>query len=782
MVDSATLGRHMPRLEDRDLLVGRGRFVDDIQLPGLLHAAFLRSPHAHAAIRAIDATAARAQAGVHAIYTLDDLRPVLRSERLVVALPSATFKQQADRRVLAGDEVSYVGEPVAVVVADDRYRAEDAVALIAVEYEPLAAAVDCRTALAVDAPKVHRGAPHNLVAEFDLKFGDSNAAFAGAPHVFAETIWQERGGSHSIECRGCVAQHDALEDRLTLWSSTQTPHAAMRLIADMLGRDESRVRVVAPDVGGGFGPKLVFYCEELVTALAALLLRRPVKWIEDRREHFISTTQERGQFWQLEIAVEADGRIRGVRGSMIHDHGAYTARGINVAFEAAQTMTMAYEVPACDLNVKLALTNKVPVTPVRGAGQPQGVFAMERLLDRVARELNVDRAELRRRNLIRGEQIPYAKPFKTRGGVPVVIDSGDFLKCQSTALSAIGWNEFEHRRQAARREGRFLGIGIANFVELTGRGPFEPATVRINTSGKVHVASSAAAMGQSTKTMLAQIVAAELGGDMANVIVTTGDSAASATGFGGFGSRQTVTAGSSAHVAAVKVRDKALAIAGHLLEASPHDLEIAGHDIRLKGAPELKVSLSEVAKAALGTAGAYLPGGLPPGMEATEQVVINEMTYGNGTAAAIVEVDIETGFVTILDFVFVHDCGRAISPMIVEGQVMGGIVHGIGNAMFERMVFDATGQPTTTTLADYLLPGASEAPRLRVIHHETLTPLNPLGAKGVGESGVLPTAATIIAAIEDALSEFGVHIDHAPVSPADIVEKIAAGARAEARA
>jgi carbon-monoxide dehydrogenase large subunit len=309
---------------------------------------------------------------------------------------------------------------------------------------------------------------------------------------------------------------------------------------------------------------------------------------------------------------------------------------------------------------------------------------------------------------------------------------------------------------------------------LTGRGPFEPATVRINASGKVHVATSAVAMGQGTKTMLAQIVAEQLGGDMTNIVVTAGDSATSATGFGGFGSRQAVTAGSSAHVAAVKVRAKALAVAGHLLEVSADDLEIVGGDIRLKGAPDLKVSLGQVAKAALGTAGAYLPGGLPPGMEASEQVVINEMAYSNGTATAIVEVDVETGYVAIQDFVLVHDCGRVINPAIVEGQMLGGIVHGIGNALFERMIFDDAGQPLTTTLAEYLLPTSTHVPRIRVIHRESPTPLNPLGVKGVGEGGVLPTPAAIIAAIEDALSEFNIHIDHAPISPADIVAKIAA--------
>jgi aerobic carbon-monoxide dehydrogenase large subunit len=768
-------GRSVARLEDAPLLRGSGRFVDDLTFPNMLHACFLRSAHAHASVRKINVGAARSMDGVRAVYCFTDIRPFLHGDRLVVALPSKAFRQQLDRPVLAIDEVTYVGEPIAAVIADSRAQAEDALGAIEVEYEPLDPVVDCVAALKPGAPRAHRTSQHNVVAELDLTFGDVERAFSGAPHVFAQTLHQTRGGSHSIECRGVVAIHDSVDDWLTVWSSTQTPHAAMRLLAEMLGREESRVRVIAPDVGGGFGPKLVFYQEELVVALAAILLRRPVKWIEDRREHFISTTQERDQVWDLEIAVEADGRIRGIRGTMIHDHGAYTARGINVAFEAMQAMPMAYNVPACALKVTLAATNKVPVTPVRGAGQPQGVFAMERLLDRVARELRLDRAEVRKRNLVRAEQMPCAKPFKTRAGVPVIIDSGDFAQCQDKAAVLADWNGFARRRREARAAGRYLGIGIANFVELTGRGPFEPATVRINASGKIHVLSSAAAMGQSTNTMLAQIVADQLGGDISNVIVTTGDSSSSTTGFGGFGSRQTVTAGSSAHVAATKVREKALAIAGHMLETAAEDLEITGRHVHLKGA-DLKIGLGEVAKASLGVAGAYLPAGLPPGLEASEAFVINEMAYASGTAVATIEVDVETGEVQVLDFVMAHDCGRVINPMIVDGQVVGGIVHGIGNALFERMHFDTSGQPLTTTLAEYLLPTSAEAPTIQLCHHVSLSPLNPLGAKGVGESGVLPTAAAVISAIEDALSEFNVRIDGAPLAPHQIVALIA-GAR-----
>ena len=769
-----TFGQNVRRLEDPDLLMGRARFVDDIKLPGMLETAFVRSPHAHALIRGIDKTAALALEGVHAVFTLADLKPHLTKDRLAVALPSPSYKQTLDRPVLAMNEVVHVGEPVAVVIADDRYIAEDAAALVAVDYEPLPASVDGKQALAAAAPLAHRQSPHNLVAEFTMEFGDAKAAFAAAPHVFRESLWQHRGGGHSIECRGVVARHDPLEDRLTVWSSTQTPHAAARILSDLFGREENRVRVIAPDVGGGFGPKLVFYPEDVSIALVAMLLGRPVKWIEDRYEHFVATTQERDQYWDVEIAVDADARILGVRGTLIHDHGAYTARGVNVPYGSAAAMTLCYQVPAYRLDVKLALTNKVPVTPVRGAGQPQGVFAMERLLDRVARELKLDRAEVRRRNLVPAAKMPYATPLKTRGGMQVVLDSGDYPACQQMALQRAGWDDFPARQRTARAQGRYLGIGLANFVEGTGRGPFEPVTVRIASSGKVHVCSGAVALGQGTKTMLAQIVAEQLGGDMDNLIVTTGDSAATSLGFGAFNSRQAVLAGSSAHRAAVKVREKALKVAGSLLQLSADDLDIEGAHVCRKGALRQRVSFGEIARATAGTPGFYLPGGVAPGMEATEHVVIDDMAYANGTAVAEVEVDVETGAVGIRNIVFAHDCGTVIHPAIVEGQIFGGVAHGIGNALFEWMAFNDDGQPVTTTLADYMLVTAAEMGPIALLHRESPTALNELGIKGVGEAGTLPTAAAIISAVENALSDFGVCLAQTPIRPHEIVAKILA--------
>jgi carbon-monoxide dehydrogenase large subunit len=767
-----TFGQSTARIEDRDLLCGKARFVGDIRLPGMLHAGFVRSPHAHAKILSIDATAALALPGVVAVLTARDIRSIVATDRLVVALPDRAYRQQRDRFILADPETVYVGEAIAIVIAADAYVAEDATAMVEIEFELLAAASDCRAALAENAPPVHSDAADNLVASFASSYGDIDAAFVGAPHIFRDKYWLHRGCAQSMECRGCVASYDSVEDKITLWSSTQTPLVAAHILAELLGREEASVRVVAPEVGGGFGPKLVFYPEEAAVAIAALILGRPVRWIEDRREHFIATTQERDQYWEAEIAVDDAGKILGVRGSLLHDHGAYTARGLTVPQGAVAALTLAYIVPAYRMDVKVALTNKVPVTPVRGAGQPQGVFVMERLLDRAARELNIDRAEIRRRNLVPADAMPFRKSFTTRGGVPIVLDTGDYPACQEEALTRAGWTDFPRRQQEARAAGRYIGIGLANFVEATGRGPYEQVCVRVTATGKIEVATGAAAMGQSTKTMIAQIVAEQLGGAMERVAVTVGDSGKVSMGFGGFNSRQAVMAGSSAHVAATKVREKTLLVASHLLEVDASDLDIDGDHVVVKGAAQMKISLGHIAKTLAGAPGFVLPGNLPPGLEATESVVIDQMTYGNGTAVAEVEVDINTAAVKLTRIVFVHDAGKIINPMLAEGQIVGAIAHGIGNALYEWMGYDEQGQPLTATLADYLLVTMSEMPEINLGHRETPTPLNPLGVKGIGESGVLPIPAAVASAVEDALSPFGVRIRQCPTRPKDLAEML----------
>lgn len=765
-------GTSTGRVEDRALLCGGARFVADLRLPGMLCAAFVRSPHAHARILAVSKNAALALPGVAAVLTADDLKMLTRTNRLVVALPDKTYRQQRDRFILADGETVHVGEAIAMVIASDAYIAEDAAGLVEIEYELLPAAGDCRAALQANAPPVHGDGSDNLIATFTSTYGDVDTAFARADHVVEDSFWTHRGVAHSMECRGCLASYDSADDKITLWSSTQTPLVAARVLADLFGREESAVRVVAPDVGGGFGPKLVFYPEEAAVAAAALKLGRPVNWIEDRREHFVATTQERDQYWTASLALAADGKILGLRGTLIHDHGAYTARGLTVPQGAVAAMSLAYVVPAYAMDVKVALTNKVPVTPIRGAGQPQGVFVMERLMDRAAATLKLDRAEIRRRNLVPAEAMPFRKDFVTRGGVPVVLDSGDYPACQADALRKSQWDDFPRRQREARALGRYIGIGLANFVEATGRGPYEQAQVRITSSGKIEVATGAAAMGQSTKTMIAQIVAEQLGGDITSVVVTAGDSGKVSMGFGGFNSRQTVMAGSSAHVAAVKVREKTLLVASHLLEADVSDLDIDGEDVVVKGVPGMRLSLGAIARTMAGAPGFMLPGGLPPGLEAIETVVIDAMTYGNGTAVAEVEVDIHTAAVKVTRVTFIHDAGRLINPTIAEGQIVGAIAHGISNTLYEWMAYDDDAQPMTTTLADYLLITAAEMPELVLGHRETPTTLNPLGVKGIGESGVLPMPACIVSAIEDALSPFGVRLNQFPIRPRDLTEML----------
>ena len=769
-------GEPVRRLEDPTLLRGEARFIDDIRLPNSLQASFVRSPYPHAKIGNINASAALAADGVHRVLTFEDFAPILINPDLVVGLPSPAYRQDRNRPVLASLETAYVGEPIAVILADTRYIAEDAAALLEVDYEPLPAVADCRLALEEGAEPAHSDAEHNLCAEFDMSYGDVNAAFAQASHTFRDEFKMHRGGGHALECRGCVGSYDDVLDQVTLWSSTQMPHSLRTTFIDMTGWDENAIRVVTPSIGGGFGPKLVVYQEDIVVALASKLIGRPIKWIEDRREHFIDTTQERDQYWTCEIAVDDDGKIQAIRGEVIHDHGAYTARGVNLPYNAAETVTLGYVVPNYSMKVLVALTNKVPVTPVRGAGHPQGTFVMERLMDIVASKLGQEPAETRRRNMVPGDAMPYNLPIKTRGGTPIQLDSGDYPKCMDDALTAAKFHDFKARQKAAKEGGCLIGMGMANFVKGTGRGPFEMVTVRIGSSGKIAVHTG----GQGHKTMLAQIVGEQFGGDMDNVVVTDGDTTATSLGIGTSNSRLACMAGSSAHVAALKVREKALKAAANLLEASEDDLEIVDGEIRVVGVPNLRVSLGQIAKSVAGTPGYALPGGIEPGMEATETVVMEAMTYANGTAVAEVEVDAETGQVKLVNFVLGHDIGTIINPMMVDGQIFGGLAHGVGNALFEWMGYDDEGQPLTTNYGEYLLVSAPEMPPVTLVHHESPSPVNPLGVKGVGECGSVPTPYAIISAIENALQHLGVRISEIPVTPSYLVKAIRA-AEAAAR-
>ena len=763
-------GASVKRREDPPLLRGEGRFIDDIKLPAMLHAAFVRSPYAHARLGRIDKRAALAVPGVHAVLVFADLPESVQRQTLPLLMPHPALKQVYMPYALVKDEACYAGEPVACVVAESRYIAEDAAQLVEVDYEPLPAVNDCRAALEQDAPAAHVGSDSNVAARFPVKVGDTDRAFAGAKQVFREKIFQHRGGPFFIECRGAVASYETPTETMTLYVSSQGSHRQKRCMLEMFDFGDHQVRVVTPDVGGGFGPKGSFYPEYVNVSVAAMALQRPVKWIEDRRENFLTTHQERDQYWDMEIAVDADAKILGVRGQLIHETGAYVPWGIVLPWITATTVPGPYVIPNFKLDVLSVFTNKIQTTPVRGAGRPEAVVAMERLMDRVARELKLDPTEVRRRNFIRPEQMPYQVGIIFRDGRPVTYDSGDYPACQAGAVKASDYETFPQRQMEARTRGRYLGIGLSNAVEATGLGPYESATVRVATNGRIVVYTGATPQGQGHKTTLAQIAAEQLGVDFDQIEVVTGDTDRVSLGVGTFAARTAVNAGSSVHVASLEVATKAKKLAAGMMECLEDDLELAQGYVRLKSAPDVRKSLREIAVKSIGIPGFSMAGELPPGLEHTAHFMVEQSVYSNGTHVAEVEVDIETGAVKILRYTVAHDCGRVINPLVVDGQVIGGVAHGVGNALFERMVYDENAQPVSTNFGEYLLPLATDVPRVDLVHFETPSPHNPLGVKGAGEGGTIPAIAAIAAAVENALAPFGVRINEVPISPQRLVE------------
>jgi carbon-monoxide dehydrogenase large subunit len=762
-------GARVTRLEDAALLVGKGHFVDDVKLPGMLHACFVRSPHAHARVRGIDATDARALSGVHAVFVADDLPAPMSTNRMPMLVPNPAIAAELTQYCLAREEVCYVGQTVAVVVADSRYIAEDAASMVQVDYEPLPVSGDCREAAKPGSALAHTELQNNIASQFRLGYGDVDVAFSSAAHVFDESIWQHRGGGNAMETRAVIADFDQTRDLLTVWSATQTPHIGRRMLADLIDRHLESIRFIAPDVGGGFGPKAIFYAEEAVIPAVAMKIRRPLKWIEDRREHFLCATQERDQYWNVSIAVDADGKIKGVRGKLLHDTGAFVPWGIIMPYIAAATMPGPYVIPAYGLDITVSLTNKVATTPVRGAGRPQAVFAMERLMDRVAKELRLDPAEVRFRNFIQPEQMPYSVGLIFRDGKPLIYDSGDYPKAQREALRMINYDYFKQRKAAMRSKNRFVGVGIANYVEGTGLGPYEGVSVRIMPSGKVAVATGATNQGQGTRTTLSQIVADQVGCRIEDIVMTVGDTAAISQGVGAFASRQAVNAGSSAKLAGDAVRTQIVKLAAHALGLPESDIDVEDGIAFGKSGNKPSLTFRELARLSQGMPGFSMAPGQTPGIEHTAYFTPPQASYCSGTHVVELEVDPMTGAITFVNYAVAHDSGNIINPLIVDGQVQGGVAHGIGNALLEWMKYDENGQPLTTTFADYLIPMATDVPTCLIAHIESPSPLNPLGVKGAGEGGTIPAAAAIIAAIEDALSEFGVHFAETPLMPDRIV-------------
>jgi len=768
-------GKPIKRNEDPRLLTGQALFTDDVQLPNMLHAAFLRSDYAHAHIRSIDVSAARAKEGVVAVYTATDLGDYWQPGPLLVPPPpidNLIFNPRM-QVPLAKDKVRYVGEPIVIVVAESRYIAEDAVELINLEVDPLPAVVDLDDALSADAPLIHDDLPQNLNAHAIQQKGDYASIRDQADVLITRRLHYDRGTAAAMENRGIVADWDARSEQMTMWDTTQAPIAIRNGIAAMLGLSEKQVRVIAPFIGGGFGPKIMmFYQEEVLLPWISQKLNRPIKWIEDRQENFYATTQERGQIHDVEIALTSDGRVLGIHDTFLHDAGAYAPYGLTLPLNSQCTLLGQYDVPHYYSEFKAIFTNKPIVTPYRGAGRQHGVFVMERMLDIAAKQLGIDRVEIRRRNLIPPDKFPYNNEIIYQDFAPLTYDSGNYEPALDKAIKLIDYHNFLEKEQPRlRAEGKRIGLGIVTYVEGTGIGPYEGARVTVETSGRISVATGVGTQGQGHFTSFAQVVAEQLGTDIENIRLTTGDTAEFYWGAGTFASRGAVVAGNAIHAAASNVRAKALKMASAQLEVDESDLDISDGAVRVNGSPDSFVTLGDLAAASNPMRGAVKPG-TEPGLEATDYFGPEGGATASGVHAMIVEVDPETMMVEIKRYIVVHDCGVVINPMILEGQIQGGVAQGIGNAFYEELCFDENGQLLNASFMDYLLPTADTVPRIESDHVETPSPLNPLGIKGAGEAGAIPVGPLYAQAIEDALFDVDLEILEIPLSPGKLFELV----------
>ncbi|TNC29057.1 xanthine dehydrogenase family protein molybdopterin-binding subunit [Amycolatopsis alkalitolerans] len=764
------IGEGVTRREDDRLLTGKGRYLDDLELTGALHAAFLRSPHAHARILGVDASAARQAPGVVAVFSGADLPEIQKPLAPKVMHPKL---KDLPRLPMPPEEVHYVGEPVAVVVAESRYLAEDALELIEVDYEILPAVASTAAALAKDA-LAHSGAEDNLAVTLVQRSGNTDEALKSAPHTLSGEFFVTRGGGHSMEPRAVAARFEPATGQVTIWDTTQSPHYARQQLSLIYEMAEDDIRVIAPaDVGGGFGPKAQFYGEEVVVPWIAIKLGRTVKWVEDRQENFVATMMERSQTHRIDVGFDGDGKLLAVRDRIEHDQGAYCA-GLQVPSITTSTVPGPYRIPNIHTELYACYTNMVPTSSVRGAGRPQAVFAMERMMDRVAEYLGLDPAEVRRRNLVQADEFPYRVGIMFRDGSPLTYDSGDFPALLEGTLDRLGYEQARAMQERARAEGRYVGIGIAVYVEGCGLGPYEGAKVRLTNEGKLLVTLAAAPQGQGYETVYAQIAAEALGIDMAYVEVVTGDTSRIPFGQGTFASRITATAGPAVFDAALQMRERLADTAAQLLGCDPADVVFDGDRATLDGDPEKSMSLLDIARVAnIGKHGITLPAGIKPGIETVSYFAPERAAYASGAHAAVVEVDPETGAMDVLDYVIGHDCGNVINPRLVDGQVLGGFAHGIGNAMYEEPFYDDEGQPQAASYLDYALVSSTEVPPVELFHLHTPSPLNPLGAKGAGEGGTIPAPAAIANAVEDALRPLRARIDRAPVTPPRVSDAVA---------
>ena len=765
------VSQSIKRTEDPPLLMGRAHFMGDLRLPGLRAVAFLRSPHAHARLVSIDVRAALAMPGVDAVVTGTDLAATTRPIR--AAMSGAGYKESA-WPVLAVGKVRFAGEPVAAVVAADAYRAEDALEAIRVDYEPLPAVADAEASMRADAPRLHEELPDNIVFHTRFEHGPVAQALAAADIRIAETFRHGRCSSVPMESRGVMAAVDPVDGTLTVWASSQSPHLMRSGLAEALGLPDSRIRVLCPSVGGGFGPKMHLYPEDIAVAELARRLRHPVRWLEDRRENLLASAQARDHVNHVEIGARKDGTLVALKSTLICDSGAYSVYPVTASLEpltAAGILPGPYKLPALAYDAYAVLTNKCPAGAYRGVGMALGTFVRERLVDMLARRAGLDPAEVRRRNFIGAGELPFA----TASGL--VLDSGDPAQSLERALETAGYAAL---RRAPRRTpaGAYRGIGVAAYTEFTGMGSatfrrrgmrqvagHDAATVRVEPTGEVRGFVSAASQGQGHATTLAQVLADELGVELGAVTIIEGDTERCPYGSGSFASRSMVVSGGALILAARRVREKIAVIAAHMLEAAPEDLAIERGTIAVRGTPSRALTLADVAGLAYRPAGGTLPPGVDPALEATQYYDPPPATFSNGSHVAVVEVDPETGQVALVRHVVAEDCGRIVNPMIVDGQTHGAVAQGIGNALYEEIAYDAQGQPLTTTFMDYLIPTAMDVPRLDIVHMETPPATSISGFKGMAEGGTIGSTAALANAVADALAPLGIDVRELPLTP-----------------
>ena len=760
------VGQRVKRREDPRLIQGLGTYVDDLKIVGMRHAAFVRCDVAHGRIRSIDTSAAEGMPGVEAVFTGAQIA------EFVGPMPIGTPFPSPDHHPVAVDTVRYVGEPVAVVVASDRFAARDAADAIVVDYEVLPAAVDTEQSMTGQPAQIHADFENNLaVALVPSGTGVSpkgtvddtaiDEAFAAADVLVSQRMVNQRLAPNAMEPRGVVAHYEPGKDRMTIWSSTQNPHILRSFIAALNGMGQDQVRAIAPEVGGGFGAKINIYGEEYVVAGMSKRLGLPIKWIEERSEAFLATIHGRDIIGYIDLAATRDGKVLGMKLRLIADIGAY-----NMLLTAAiptLTMLMAnatYDIPAIRTTLTEVFTNKTPTDAYRGAGRPEATYFVERGMDILARALGMDPAELRRRNFIQPDQFPYA----TQMGA--VYDSGDYAKALDLALENAGWEELKAQRDAAQAEGRLVGLGLAMYVEVCGLGPssslptggWEHSQVTIERDGRISATTGASPHGQGNETTFSQMLADQFGVPLEHITIHHGDTGVVKQGIGTFGSRSQAVGGTALHLAGGKVKEKMAKYAAALIEAHEEDLIFEDGRIAVKGAPDSGKSFAEVA--AYAYVPVPLPAGLTPGLSEEAFFEPANNTYPFGCHISLLEIDRETGEPTLLRLVAVDDAGNLINPLIVEGQIHGGLTQGIGQAMIEEMLYGDDGQPLTASFMDYAIPRAADLPRFELDATVTPTPVNPLGAKGVGEAGTLGSTPCIVSAAVDALSRFGVtHID-----------------------